>query len=109
MEDYPSEILKVGQFSRQIGNAVWEPSCTTEDVLICRSPEILGCSFLCETMADNEALELNGCSVFSQTKGLSTSFEFVSSAVTVSGTVKMNYSNLCAIDAQDFQVSCFLN
>ena len=104
VEDFPNDVLKVGQCSREIGKGVWESSCTPEDVLICRSPEILGCAFLCDPMADNEALEFSGCSVFSQTKGVSTSFEFVASAVASCGSVKMNYSNLCAIDGQDFQV-----
>ncbi len=105
IEDYPSNTLKVGQFTRHVGHEIWQSSCTPEDVFICRSPEILGCAFLCEALSDWEALEFSGCSIFSNTKGVSSSFEFVSPISSSSDSGKINYSHLCAIDAMDFQAT----
>eukprot|EP00667_Euglena_gracilis_P004732 EG_transcript_4759 len=106
IEDSPEPVAEVDFANKCIGGGVLGRGCVQEEIRFLLAPELLITRLLCETLDDNEAVEVRGTTRFSQHSGYGSTFRWAGpydDKLPVSGTPPMRQSYILIMDAVNFR------
>jgi poly(ADP-ribose) glycohydrolase len=102
--------LQVDFANRYIGGGVLSGGCVQEEIRFSIEPELMASMFLCEAMADNEAIFLGGSECYSRYKGYAKTLQYAGDSVDTTPLIDANKNTsmiidkeVCAIDAIDYR------